>query len=120
MSEECLKREPDNIDALYNKGISLLNMTLYEIDSAKRRVLYRYALEPMERVRELAPDDIDRWGNPLYRIYLNLNMGKKFEEIDKMLEKHFGNSQHSDETKKMPIPENYTGSNTIDKQFVKD
>lgn len=120
MSEECLKREPDNIDALYNKGISLLNMTLDEIDSAKRRVLYRYALEPMERVRELTPDDIDRWGNPLYRIYLNLNMGKKFEEIDKMLEKHFGKSQHSEETKKAPIPENYTGSNTIDKQFVKD
>jgi hypothetical protein len=42
----------------------------------------------MEKVRELSPDDIDRWGKPLYRIYLNLNMGEKFEEIDELLEKH--------------------------------
>lgn len=88
MSDECLKREPDNVDALYNKGISLLNMTLEEKSQSRRRVLFRYALEPMERVRELSPDDLQRWGNPLYRIYLNLNMGKKFEEIDKLLERH--------------------------------
>lgn len=88
MSDECLKREPDNVDALYNKGISLLNMTLEEKSQSRRRVLFRHALEPMERVRELSPDDLQRWGNPLYRIYLNLNMGKKFEEIDKLLERH--------------------------------
>ena len=42
----------------------------------------------MEKVRELSPDAINRWGNPLYRIYLNLNMGSKFEEMDHLLEKH--------------------------------
>ncbi len=85
MSEECLSREPDNVDALYNKGISLLNMALNEKSSTRCKVLYRRALEPMERVRELSPEDLDRWGNPLYRIYLNLNMGGKFEEIDSLL-----------------------------------
>lgn len=88
MSEECLRREPDNVDALYNKGISLLNMSLNEKSSSRRVSLYRRALEPMERVRELSPEDVERWGNPLYRIYLNLNMGKKFEEIDTLLIKN--------------------------------
>lgn len=88
MSEECLRREPDNVDALYNKGISLLNMSLNENSSSRRVSLYRRALEPMERVRELSPEDVERWGNPLYRIYLNLNMGKKFEEIDTLLIRH--------------------------------
>lgn len=88
MSDECLSREPDNVDALYNKGISLLNMTLNEKSASRRKVLYRRALEPMERVRELSPEDVERWGNPLYRIYLNLNMGSKFEEIDALLAKH--------------------------------
>ena len=120
MSEECLIRETDNIDALYNKGISLLNMTLDEKDPARRRVLYRRALEPMERVRELAPDDLGRWGNPLYRIYLNLNMGKKFEEIDEMLDKHFGNTERSVETTVIPVANSYSRTKTINKQFVKD
>ena len=33
----------------------------------------------------MRPDDKDRWAAALYNIYLNLNMGKEFEEIDKML-----------------------------------
>ncbi len=93
MSEECLSREPDNVDALYNKGVSLLNMALNEKSATRRVVLYRRALEPMERVRELSPEDLGRWGNPLYRIYLNLNMGRKFEEIDSLLLKHTNTGQ---------------------------
>ena len=27
----------------------------------------------------------DKWGTPLYTIYLNLNMGKEFEEIDRII-----------------------------------
>jgi tetratricopeptide (TPR) repeat protein len=96
MSNECLDREPDNADALYNKGISLLNLALTEKKTERRIVFYRRALGPMERVRELMPDDIDRWGNPLYRIYLNLNMGSKFEEIDRLLEKHMREVRHSE------------------------
>ncbi len=48
MSDECLSREPDNADAHYNKGISLLNMALNEKDVSRRQVLYRRALEHME------------------------------------------------------------------------
>ena len=93
MSEECLKREPDNLDALYNKGISLLNMALEEKNSSKCRSLYYRALEPMERVRELQPNEPDRWCNPLYRIYLNLNMGEKFKEIDTIMEELYSDEE---------------------------
>ena len=39
----------------------------------------------MERYRELAPEELRKWGPALYRIYLNLNMGRQFDEIDRML-----------------------------------
>lgn len=96
MSDECIRRDSSNVDAYYNKGISLLNMALAETKVSKRRELYGKALEPMERVRELVPDNIDKWGNPLYRIYLNLNMGRKFEEIDSLLDQRYGEGLRQD------------------------
>ena len=47
--------------------------------------LYREAKGPMETVRKLAPEDSKRWASPHYRIYLNLNMGKDFAEMEKIL-----------------------------------
>ena len=41
----------------------------------------------MEKYRQLAPDKKDRWAAALYNVYYNLNMGKEFEEIDKLLRK---------------------------------
>ena len=46
---------------------------------------YASALGYLERYRTLRPDEKDRWGFPLYTIYLNLNMGEAFDEIDKIL-----------------------------------
>ena len=39
----------------------------------------------MEMVRKLEPKNTERWAPALYRIYLNLNLGKEFDEIDKLL-----------------------------------
>ena len=41
----------------------------------------------MEKYREMAPDEVDKWAPALYRIYFNLNMGKQFDEIDKLLKR---------------------------------
>ncbi len=41
----------------------------------------------MEKYREMAPDDKERWAKSLYNIYLKLNMGRKFEEISGVLRK---------------------------------
>lgn len=119
MSDECLSREPDNVDALYNKGISLLNMTLNEKSSIRKIILYRKALEPMERVRELSPDDVERWGNPLYRIYLNLNMGKKFEEIDALLARHLDakKTEQKEESPSAPVQDTESDKTHLDKHL---
>ena len=47
--------------------------------------LYRKAQPCMEMVRKLDPENKERWGRHLYRIYMFLNRGKEFEEIDKLL-----------------------------------
>ena len=97
--DACLKLAPDHVDALYNKGIASLNLaTAFEEtactdmkkpqcrkDQETLRQLYLRAKEPMERMRKLTPYDSQRWAPLLYRIYLHLNMGKEFDEMDRLL-----------------------------------
>ena len=97
--DSCLACDSNYVDALYNKGIAALNLAVIQAESActdLRRAecrrqqkavkdCYRRALHPMERVRQLQPDSSGRWAPALYRIYLNLNMGKEFDEMDEIL-----------------------------------
>jgi tetratricopeptide (TPR) repeat protein len=97
--DSCLQYAPDHVDALYNKGIASLNLAVVYTEQACTDLtnpqcrrdqeiiqsLYNLAKLPMERVRALEPDKPQRWAPPLYRIYLNLNMGKEFDEIDRIL-----------------------------------
>ncbi len=97
--DACLALDSNYVDAYYNKGVASLNLAVVYTESActdinnpqcKRdleiiRSLYQLARLPMERVRELQPDRKDRWAPALYRIYLNLNMGKEFDEMDEIL-----------------------------------
>jgi len=77
-------------DAYYNGGSAYLNIIL-RMDPKRHkkqiRKMYQKALPYMEKCRQLAPGEKDKWGLPLYRIYFNLNMGKQFDEIDKILKK---------------------------------
>lgn len=70
----------------YNKGVDLdknaKSSAKYHTQIAD---YYAKALGYLERYRALRPQEKDRWGFPLYTIYLNLNMGKAFDEIDKIL-----------------------------------
>lgn len=77
----------------YNAGTACLNKIL-QLESGTDKLrknrfpvqqLYRQACPYMEEYRRLSPKDKDKWAPALYRIYLNLNMGKQFEEIDKLL-----------------------------------
>ena len=47
--------------------------------------LYRNSLKYMQTYRKLAPTRKDLWAMPLYTIYLNLNMGKEFVEMDAII-----------------------------------
>ena len=44
--------------------------------------LLKKSLPYMETYRKLAPERKDKWANVLYMIYLSLNMGEQFEEMD--------------------------------------
>ena len=100
-SDSCIIRDKNYADAYYNKGLSFCNLALIAQQDAcndlknpkcveDRRViqsLYQSARPCMEKVRQLQPENSVRWASPLYRIYLNLNMGKEFDEIDAVLKK---------------------------------
>lgn len=89
--DNLILRNDSLAEAYYNAGVAYLNMAFEAEKSGKKKVqikkLYSAALPYMERYRELAPDQKDKWAAALYNIYLNLNMGKKFEEITDLLKK---------------------------------
>lgn len=99
VSKSLLQNDSTYTDVYYNIGASYYakaieydnkvtaDMGMTEMRNIKREVdkLYRTALPYLEQYRAMAADKIDRWGRPLYRIYLSLNMGDKFDEIDKLL-----------------------------------
>ncbi|MEE3446167.1 MAG: hypothetical protein VZQ78_08160 [Prevotella sp.] len=77
-------------DAYFNGGTAYLNIAL-RMDPKRHKkqikAMYQKALPYMEKYRQLAPQDTQKWAPALYRIYFNLNMGKQFDEIDKILKK---------------------------------
>lgn len=88
-------------NAHYYKGVAALNVAMKFSETAcndvrnpkcledrqQMRKLYQRALTPMETLREMEPNSPWRWAEALYRIYLHLNMGEKFAEIEKILNK---------------------------------
>lgn len=72
--------------ALFNQGVALdKNPVLSAKKHGQVISFYKQALPYLEKYRQLQPDRKDRWALPLYTIYLNLNRGKEFDEIDKLL-----------------------------------
>jgi hypothetical protein len=95
LPKDSLKSQAAILGAYLNAGLAYFNQAVEwdkNVSSSKRdrkRILeyYRKAMPYLEHYRELVPEDKSKWGIPLYTIYLNLNMGKEFDEIDKLLEK---------------------------------
>ncbi len=93
ISQSLLARNDSLAEANLNAGLALFNQGV-DIDkepatTARRRrdilKFYHQALPFLEKYRKQCPDRQDKWALPLYTIYLNLNMGKQFDEIDKLL-----------------------------------
>ena len=76
-------------DAYLFAGLSYFNQaTRLQVNRNNRQQIiqnYQKACSYLERYREFTPTQVEKWGMPLYKIYYNLNMGKKFEEMDKIL-----------------------------------
>ena len=92
ISDSLIKMNPDFNEPYFNAGTALLNQVLplernRRANRKKITALYTKARPYMERYRQLAPRQQDKWAPALYKIYLNLNMGKQFDEIDKLLKK---------------------------------
>lgn len=88
LSDTLIKWNDSIPDPYYNAGTSYLNkaLKLHPLREKKQlRATYQKARPYMERYRQLAPDQKQKWGPALYRIYLNLNMGRQFDEIDRLL-----------------------------------
>lgn len=72
--------------AYYNQSVPLsAKKRQTKADKAKMMNLYKRALPYLAKYRQMQPDDKEMWVSPLYNIYLNLNMGDEFEEIDKII-----------------------------------
>lgn len=67
------------------KATSDLNDPKYQEEQAKIKQFYENAKPYCEKARQLKPDNKELWLNGLYTIYYKLNMGKEFEEIEKLM-----------------------------------
>ena len=90
---ELIAENDSLADAYYNAGMAYFKKAV-ELDkkiqlSTKQKKMvkdyYQKSLPFLTCYRALAPEQKDKWGFILYTIYLNLNMGEEFDEIDKIL-----------------------------------
>lgn len=94
VSEKIISLNDTLPEPYYNAGMAWMNK-VYQLENEKNTVgyknkllnIYRKAMPYIERYRVLSPKDKDNWAPILYKIYFNLNMGKKFDEIDKIITK---------------------------------
>lgn len=93
LCDSVIAKDCTILGAYLNAGLSYFNQAV-EADKALKQTakqkkeiiqLYKKALPYLEKYRKMVPDEKGLWGLPLYTIYLNLNMGKEFDEIDKLL-----------------------------------
>lgn len=93
LSEQLIAEKDTLADAYLNAGLALFDQAI-ELDKNRKtggkkynqvHDFFKKALPYLEKYRALAPDQKEKWTLPLYTIYLNLNMGKQFDEIDKLM-----------------------------------
>ena len=92
VSEQLVKVDPKMPEPYFNIATSYLNQAL-ELEKKNEPRLYRQQLTDlyskarphMETYRQLMPNNKNSWAPALYRIYRSLNIGDKFEEIDRLM-----------------------------------
>ena len=97
-SRMLIERDSLNSDPYYNVGLAYCNKAAdvesslspnvyskkYRTEKANIHDCYKKAQPFVEKYRAMKPDESAKWAPLLYRIYLALNMGKQFDEIDKI------------------------------------
>ena len=93
VSKKVIEVNQKLADPYYNVGICYFNLAVEQDKNShnSRKVKeqveenYKKALPYLVKYREMEPKEQGKWAFPLYTIYLNLNMGKEFDEIDKVM-----------------------------------
>lgn len=88
LSDTLIAMNDSLAEPYYNAGTAWVNKALkyHPLREKKQmKTAYQKARPYVERYRQLAPDQQQKWGPALYRIYLNLNLGRQFDEIDRLL-----------------------------------
>lgn len=87
-SERLIEVNPNLAEPYFNAGTAYVNIAdrlSARNDKKLTKQAYQKACPYMEHYRKLMPQEQAKWAPVLYRIYLNLNMGKQFDEIDRLL-----------------------------------
>ena len=87
-SERLIELNPNLAEPYFNAGTAYVNIAERQggsRDKKQMRQAYQKACPFMEHYRKLMPKEKAKWAPVLDRIYLNLNMGKQFDEIDRLL-----------------------------------
>ena len=93
ISDTLIARGTSQAEVYYNAGLAYFSMAIRldkntQVSRKKHQEILEYyqkALPYLQKYRELQPDEHSKWALPLYTIYLNLNMGTEFDEIDKFI-----------------------------------
>lgn len=96
--KKCLAKDSARVELNYYIGIAYNNLAAqltlpgninshaYKSAAAKQKSLYAQARPYLETYRAKMPNNASLWAPQLYKVYLNLNMGKQFDEIDGILQ----------------------------------
>ncbi len=87
-SEQLIHHHESMPEPYFNAASAYLSMAEKldaQEDKEQQRTYYQKARTYMEYYRKLMPNEKGKWAPVLYRIYLNLNLGRQFDEIDKLL-----------------------------------
>jgi len=87
-SERLIELNPNLAEPYFNAGTAYVNIAerlAGKNDKKLMKQAYQKACPFVEHYRKLMPKEKAKWAPVLYRIYLNLNMGRQFDEIDRLL-----------------------------------
>ena len=93
-SEKLIAINPNFAEPYFNAGTAYVNIAGRLEERHEKKLMkqaYQKALPFMEKYRQMMPKQKEKWAPVLYRIYLNLNMGKQFDEIDRLLKEKNNN-----------------------------
>ena len=96
----AIEKDPNLADAYNNLALTIMYKANDFVDSKgnvdyrsaefkkimnQEKEFYKEAMPYVEKLRELEPQSVSKWGLLLQQIYYKLNMAKELKEIDKLL-----------------------------------